>query len=154
MALGYNGNILCPHWVKIVLNWSMSDLLSEAEALPDEPSRSKLEPYADVIAVLRRKRKSYVQIAAFLTKTAKIEGGVDPSTVWDFVQAEAKRGRRQRVSPGLSAQVVSAPEPTSATPPSTPPRPKQPRAVYVPPTQPAAAFLPDALKTNDELEEG
>jgi len=92
----------------------VSDLLSEAEALPDEPSRSKLEPYADVIAVLRRKRKSYVKIAEFLTDKAKIEGGVDPSTVWDFVKAEAKRGRRQR---------ASAPPPVQAAP-ALPPAPQ------------------------------
>jgi hypothetical protein len=131
----------------------MSDLLSEAEALPDEPSRSKLEPYADVIAVLRRKRKSYVKIAEFLTDKANIEGGVDPSTIWDFVKAQANRGRRERESVPAPAQEAAVTSPAPSEPSPTPPTPKKNRAVYVPPTQPPAAFAPDALKTNDELEE-
>jgi hypothetical protein len=131
----------------------MSELLSAAETQPEKTPRSKLEKYADAILVLRRKKRySYVEIADFLLKEAGVE--VDPSTVWDFVQAQAKRRRHDKVNAPPPAQEVAATSPVPSPPPTSPPSPQRNRAVYVPPTQPSAAFAPDALKTNDELEEG
>jgi hypothetical protein len=66
----------------------ISRLLDE---LPEKPPRSKLEPHADVIAALRRKRHTYREIAEFFREHLSI--AVSPSTIHDFVRV---RGRRKR----------------------------------------------------------
>jgi hypothetical protein len=67
----------------------ISKLLDE---LPDKPPRSKLEPHADVISALRRKRHTYREIAEFFREQLSIT--VSPSTIHDFVRV--RRGRRKR----------------------------------------------------------
>ena len=130
----------------------VSDLLSAAENLPKKPSRSKLEEYVEVILVLRRKKRySYKEIADFLLKEAGVEA--DPSTVWDFVQAQGKRSSDEKAILPPPAQEAPAAAPVSAPPPNSPPSPKRNRAVYVPSAPPSAAFSSDALRTNDEVEE-
>jgi IS30 family transposase len=64
--------------------------------LPDKPPRSKLEPHADVIAALRRKRQTYREIAQFLREHLSIT--VSPSTIHDFV-----RVRRRREKPNVDS---------------------------------------------------
>jgi hypothetical protein len=60
--------------------------------LPDKPPRSKLEPHADVIAALRRKRHTYREIAEFFREHLSIN--VSPSTIHDFVRVRRGRGKR------------------------------------------------------------
>jgi IS30 family transposase len=60
--------------------------------LPDKPPRSKLEPHADVIATLRRKRCTYREIAEFLRE--HLGTIVSPSTIHDFVRVRRGRGKR------------------------------------------------------------
>ena len=60
--------------------------------LPDKPPRSKLEPHADVIAALRRKRHTYREIAEFFREHLSIT--VSPSTIHDFVRVSRGRGKR------------------------------------------------------------
>ena len=60
--------------------------------LPDKPPRSKLDPHAEVIAALRRKRRTYREIAEFFREHLSIT--VSPSTIHDFVRV--RRGRRKR----------------------------------------------------------
>lgn len=72
--------------------------------LPDKPARSKLEAHADVIAALRRKRRTYREIAQFFREHLSI--AVSPSTIHDFVRV--RRGREKRktdsVHDGVHAQ--------------------------------------------------
>jgi IS30 family transposase len=125
----------------------MSDLLSEAEALPEKPPRrSKLEPFAEVILALRRKRYSYQEIAGFLLKKAMIE--VDPSSVWDFVQAQKKRKRHDKENIRAAVETPApGPEPAVTGP-------KRNRKVYVPPARTTTTFDPASLKTNDQVDDG
>ena len=60
--------------------------------LPDKPPRSKLEAHADVIAALRRKRRTYREIAHFFREHLSIT--VAPSTIHDFVRV--RRGREKQ----------------------------------------------------------
>jgi hypothetical protein len=60
--------------------------------LPDKPPRSKLEPHADVVAALRRKRQTYREIAQFFREHLSIT--VAPSTIHDFVRVRRARGKR------------------------------------------------------------
>ena len=59
--------------------------------LPTVTSRSKLEPYADVISELRGKRWSYSRIATFLWSTLNFR--VAASTVHSFVRARIATDR-------------------------------------------------------------
>src|ERR1035438_8393365 len=68
---------------------SISRLLDD---IPEKPPRSKLELHADVIATLRRKRRTYREIAEFFREHLAIT--VAPSTIHDFVRVRRRRVRR------------------------------------------------------------
>ena len=134
----------------------MNNLLDEAESAPEKAGRSKLEPVAEVVATLRRKRWSYREIAEFLKEKANLD--VDPSTVFDFVKSQAKRERRGRRNAPISLPGERAKNETAV--PAVPvetvvktPIPNQTRSIYIPPANAASAFDASSLKTNDELEE-
>lgn len=57
------------------------------DQLPTVTSRSKLEPYFDVICELRRKHRSYRQIAVFLREHLHLT--VASSTIHSFVKSRA-----------------------------------------------------------------
>jgi hypothetical protein len=61
------------------------------EQTPEKPPRSKLEPHVDVIVTLRRKRRSYREIAEFFREHLAI--AVAPSTIHDFVRIRRRRGK-------------------------------------------------------------
>lgn len=63
------------------------------EGTPDKPPRSKLEPHEDVIRKLRRKGRTYKDIAEFFAVHLNLT--VAPSTIYAFVRVRARR--RQRV---------------------------------------------------------
>ena len=69
--------------------------------LPDKPPRSKLEAHADVIAALRRKRRTYCEIAQFFREHLSI--AVSPSTIHDFVRV--RRGREKRKADAVHDEV-------------------------------------------------
>jgi hypothetical protein len=80
-----------------------------------EKTRSKLEPHADVIRDLRRKGRTYQDIARFFAERFSLK--VAPSTIHAFVRVRALRHRRFRVElptalndsdPALSKQVQEA----------------------------------------------
>jgi hypothetical protein len=75
--------------VEIAMDPIISRLLDD---LPDNPPRSKLEPHADVIAALRRKRHTYREIAEFFREHLSIT--VSPSTIHDFVRVRRGQGKR------------------------------------------------------------
>ena len=64
------------------------------EGTPDKPPRSKLEPHQDVIRELRRKGRTYEDIAQFFAVHLDLK--VAPSTIYAFVQVRARRRQRLR----------------------------------------------------------
>jgi hypothetical protein len=71
------------------------------DQIPERTTRSKLEQHAEVIRELRRKRRTYQEIAAFFRDHLQIS--VAPSTIHDFVK---KRTKQARIRP---AQVPNSP---------------------------------------------
>ena len=65
--------------------------------MPERPPRSKLEPHAEVIRELRRKRRTYQEIAAFFREHLQIS--VAPSTIHDFVKTRARRAKSRAAAP-------------------------------------------------------
>ncbi len=74
--------------------------------ISERPPRSKLEPHAEVIRELRRKRRTYQEIAAFFREHLAVS--VAPSTLHDFVKTRARQTRNR---------VREAPEVTGSRPP-------------------------------------
>ena len=68
------------------------------DGIPEKPPRSKLELHAEVIATLRRKRRTYREIAEFFREHLAIT--VAPSTIHDFVRVRRRRGKRNTASTG------------------------------------------------------
>ena len=60
-----------------------------------EKNRSKLERHADVIRELRRKGRTYEEIANFLSEHFDLK--VAPSTIHAFVRVRARRHQRLRI---------------------------------------------------------
>lgn len=84
------------------------------DALPTGVPRSKLEPHAEVITKLRKKRLTYKAIAAFFKANLHIE--VAPSTIHFFVK---RRSRKPAMSdpPELELQLsLPVPRTREATP--------------------------------------
>ena len=62
---------------------------------PERPPRSKLEPHADVIRQLRRKGRTYQEIAHFFAEHLGIK--VAPSTIHAYVRVRARRGQHATI---------------------------------------------------------
>ncbi len=62
------------------------------ESAAEFPAKSKLEPYAEMIRTLRRKRWTYQRIAYALRSEFALP--VSPSTIHNFVKVRAKRRRQ------------------------------------------------------------
>jgi hypothetical protein len=92
----------------MAIDHGISRLLDD---IPEKPPRSKLELHADVIATLRRKRRTYREIAEFFREHLAIT--VAPSTIHDFVRVRRRRGKRGIVFSGeqssTEANDVSSP---------------------------------------------
>ncbi len=86
---------------------AISKLVDE---ISEKPTRSKLEPHAEIIAALRRKRRTYREIVQFFQEHLAIT--VAPSTIHDFVRVRRRRGKRtaesNEVQPVPSRQVTAA----------------------------------------------
>ncbi len=104
------------------------------DQVPERPPRSKLEQHAEVIRELRRKRRTYQEIAVFFREHLQIS--VAPSTVHDFVK---KRAKQARIRP---AQVPKSP-PDSAL--GATPMPVPPTSDAVPP--PSTKDTRDTIRT-------
>lgn len=68
--------------------------ISELGSLPEKPPRSKLEPHRDLIRELRRKGRTYREVARLLYERLGLY--VAPSTVHSFVKVRAKHRKRQQ----------------------------------------------------------
>ncbi len=80
-------------------------LRSLVNALPDR-SPSKLEPHAALIRELRKKRRTYTEIAAFLQEHLQLS--VAPSTLHYFIKSRAKKARQERLSEAQEPEPVPA----------------------------------------------
>lgn len=90
------------------------------DQLPERAPRSKLEPHREVIRELRKKRRTYAEIAAFFREHLQLS--VAPSTIHEFVKTRARQARQEREdSPQLPARLPAPSVASSALPsPATP----------------------------------
>jgi hypothetical protein len=63
------------------------------DQMPEKPPRSKLEPHLEVIRELRRKGRTYQEIAQFFAEHLNLT--VAASTIHAFVQVRARRRQRR-----------------------------------------------------------
>jgi hypothetical protein len=63
------------------------------DQIPEKPPRSKLEPHVEVIRELRRKGRTYQEIARFFGEHLNIT--VAASTIHAFVEVRARRRKRR-----------------------------------------------------------
>ena len=64
------------------------------DSYPPKPSRSRLEPYAELILGLHRRGRTYREIARILSERCDIHA--PRSTVNDFIRARSKRTRNSQ----------------------------------------------------------
>ncbi len=84
------------------------DLRTILESLPDKPYRSKLEPHRELIRELRRKGRTYREVARLFHERLGLY--VAPSTLHSFVKVRAKhRKRTQFELPPLEFAVAESP---------------------------------------------
>lgn len=82
--------------------------VSEIDNLPDKPPRSKLEPHRELIRELRRKGRTYREVAQLFHERLGLY--VAPSTLHSFVKVRAKhRKRTQFELPPLEATATQSP---------------------------------------------
>ena len=79
------------------------------DGLPDKPPRSRLEPYRELIRELRRRRRTYRDIAHILAEKCQIQ--VTASGVHDFVR---KRSWDKRKPPRPMASARKEERPAAA----------------------------------------
>jgi IS30 family transposase len=77
--------------------------------LPPKPPRSRLEPYWDLIRELRRRGRTYRDIAQLLAE--KFEVAVSPSTVHDFVRVRTRRRQRPPQVESIAGDAVASETP-------------------------------------------
>src|ERR1035441_2388208 len=94
---------------------SLSEILN---AIPPKPSRSKLDPYYELIRELRRRSRSYREIAKILDEHIGLRA--DHTTICDFVRIRARRAKTPRrvdqLHPKTPANGAAPPE-SEAEPP-------------------------------------
>jgi hypothetical protein len=71
-------------------------------ALPERRSRSRLEPYGELIRQLLRRGRTYREIAAILIEKCHVHASI--STIHDFVRVRAGSTRKIRKSAGAETQ--------------------------------------------------
>ena len=86
-----------------------SNLQQILDSLPEPSYRSKLEPHRELIRELRRKGRTYRDIARIFRERLNLS--VTPSTVHSFVKVRAKHRKRTQFE--LPPAVMDAPSPVS-----------------------------------------
>lgn len=88
--------------------------------LPEKPTRSRLEPYSELINELRRRRRTYREIVSVLAEKCDVK--VSISTIHDFVRAKTKEAKK-------AAKLLGTPVPSAdiRNPESTAPRRRAPQ---------------------------
>ena len=80
------------------------------DGTPDSPTRSKLEPYRELIRGLRQKRKTFPEIAQVLLANYNVH--IHPSNIHRFVKVRSKQRPSQFEIPpdsSLSSAGIEAP---------------------------------------------
>ena len=103
----------------IIDNTAMDNAFQDIlDSLPHKPPRSKLEPYAELIQELRKRGRSYREIAGILTTRCGVSAGTH--TVYNFVRVRAqaqKKAKAARAGAERSSQTPAAvPVETAITP--------------------------------------
>ncbi|MGI8742333.1 MAG: hypothetical protein ACR2NN_07125 [Bryobacteraceae bacterium] len=82
------------------------------DSLPPKPARSKLEPYAELIRELRKRGRSYREIASILGDRCGLTAGTH--TVYNFVQVRSSQskgntstGEREKAATGSVVPAAS-----------------------------------------------
>jgi hypothetical protein len=89
---------------RIVTTFSVADI----DNLPDKPPRSKLEPHRELIRELRRKGRTYREVARLFHERLGLY--VAPSTLHSFVKVRAKHHKRTQFElPPLELSSLSSP---------------------------------------------
>ncbi len=84
------------------------DLRTILESLPSKSSRSKLEPHRELIRELRRKGRTYREVARLFYERLGLY--VAPSTLHSFVKVRAKHRKRTQFEwPPLELEVAESP---------------------------------------------
>ena len=97
--------------VRVIAGWPMDDKLQVIlDSLPEKPPRSRLEPYCELIDELRRRGRTYREIARILVEKCQLQ--VSRSTVHDFVRGRSRTKPKpaKRKTPG-SAETTSVSQP-------------------------------------------
>src|SRR5580704_5931704 len=88
----------------------MDDKVNEIlDRLPPKPPRSRLDPYATLIEELRRRGRTYREIARVLAEDCQVR--TSPSNLYYFVRLrarEAKQAKEDQTGPLGSSKVPSA----------------------------------------------
>jgi hypothetical protein len=85
-----------------------SALRTILESLPEKPPRSKLEPHRELIRELRRKGRTYREVARLFHERLGLY--VAPSTLHSFVKVRAKHHKRTQFElPPLELSSPSSP---------------------------------------------
>jgi hypothetical protein len=91
------------------------------DRMPEKPPRSKLEPHMDVIRQLRRKGRTYQEIARFFAEHLGIP--VAASTIHAFIKVRARQRQRRppiELPPATVQEIETAPTTLDAVPPAEP----------------------------------
>lgn len=75
------------------------------DSLPPKVPRSRLEPYRELIREMRRRGRTYREIAQVLAERCEVT--VAPSTVHDFVRVRSQKSKA-KPPPALAEAAVSA----------------------------------------------
>ena len=77
------------------------------DSLPPKPPRSKLEPYAELIQELRKRGRSYREIAIILSERCSVRVGIH--TVYNFVRVRASAPKKARSATRPTAEKSASP---------------------------------------------
>jgi hypothetical protein len=90
----------------------MDDKLKKIlDALPDKPPRSRLEPYRAFIEELRRRDRTFREIAGILAEKCHVQ--VTASGIHDFLRARSRRARSQTSNTPRSTRLDTVRPPAS-----------------------------------------
>jgi hypothetical protein len=88
------------------------------DSILESPTRSKLEPYRDLIKGLRQKRKTYREIAQILRLNCSLQ--VNQATICKFVRVRSNPNRRTPLQlPDTETATIPALNPSPHATPST-----------------------------------
>ncbi len=88
------------------------------DGLPEKPSRSRLEPYSELIDELRRRRWTYREIVTVLAEKCGLR--VSISTLHGFVRGKSKEAKKaakllRTMAPGIARVDVGSASPGRST---------------------------------------